>query len=250
MTYALGKLPARNAFKLWLGHYIDHTKLPKVPKHFGHIDDQIIWGVLGNDSVGNCVIAGAAHETMVYEYAVGRPMAPFTPENIIQQYSLLTGYDPSDPKTDLGTDAFAAAKWRQETGITDFVGNVHKITAFMGLKVGNLTELKLATYLFGACGLGIQLPNSAMDQFDNEEIWDVDLTSDIAGGHYVPVVGVNSRGNFVCVTWGRLQAMTPAFVSKYMDEGIAYYSSEYLNSKGATREGFNESQLLEDLAAL
>ena len=50
------------------------------------------------------------------------------------------------------------------------------------------------------------------------------------GGHYVPVIGRNSAGNFLVITWGRLHAATPEFVTKYMDEGIAYLSLEYLKN--------------------
>ncbi len=251
MQYKLGKSAAREgAIKLAFRDYVNHAALPYLPPVFGHVNPGIAWNVLGNDSVGDCVIAGAAHETMVFAHASYKPVPVFTADCVVKQYSQLTGYNPNDPNTDNGTDVQAAASWRKNTGIVDANGNAHKVKAYMALRAGNVRDVLEATYLFGACGVGIQIPQSAFDQFEDGRPWDVNHNSDNAGGHYVPVVGRNSRGNLICVTWGRLHAMTPAFLSAYMDEGVAYYSEEYLKADGRSPELFDDAQLNEALAAL
>ena len=65
-TLKLGKLPARkNAITIKFGDY--NTAVLKPPRATGHRDfitGDI--GMLGNDQYGDCVWAGAAHETMFW----------------------------------------------------------------------------------------------------------------------------------------------------------------------------------------
>ena len=122
--------------------------------------------------------------------------------------------------------------------------------AYLGLKVGDPDQLALAIYLFGATGIGIKFPNTAMDQFNAGKPWDVAASAKIEGGHYIPGVGRDVKGNFVIVTWGKVQLMTPRFYKKYCDECVAYVSAEALSTGGKTLEGFDLAQLQADLNAL
>jgi hypothetical protein len=72
----------------------------------------------------------------------------------------------------------------------------------------------------------------------------------IEGGHYIPGLGRDAKGNFVVVTWGKIQLMTPRFYKKYCDEVVAYVSEEALTTNGKTLEGFDLAQLKADLNAL
>ena len=45
--------------------------------------------------------------------------------------------------------------------------------AYLALTTGNPDQLALAIYLFGATGIGIKFPNTAMDQFNAGKPWDV-----------------------------------------------------------------------------
>ena len=57
-----------------LAKYVDKTVLPTPPDNFNHDTLIKIWGMLANDTVGDCVIAGADHETMVWtEEGSGKP---------------------------------------------------------------------------------------------------------------------------------------------------------------------------------
>jgi hypothetical protein len=63
------------------------------------------------------------------------------------------------------------------------------------------------------------------------------------------VVGRKANGNFVVITWGAYQEVTPAFLLKYVDEAIVYLSTEFLKGD-ATLEGFNLAALNADIVAL
>ena len=250
MSYRLGKKPARaGAVKFALTRYVDAAALPPVPAAFGH--DGLIgasdWLMLGNDRYGDCVWAGAAHETMMLAREAGNVVA-FTDAGVLADYAAVTGFDPALPQTDQGTDMQVAADYRRKTGVLDGGGKRHAIAAYLALEPGNLVHLYQAAYLFGAVGIGLQLPESAFDQTDRGEPWDVVAQAPNAGGHYVPLVGRGADGLHV-VTWGALQTMTEAFLKTYCDEAIAYVSQECLVAQKSP-EGFDYAALVRDLAAL
>lgn len=244
MTYKLGKLPARpGAVKLEFAKY---STLPTPPSKSGHWQLVQIWNMLGNDQYGDCVWAGAAHETMLWNREADKTVN-FTDQEVLSDYSKVTGFNPNDPNSDQGTDMQVAASYRKKTGITDGKTR-HKIGAYVAITPGNSTELKQAIWLFGAVGIGIQFPDYAMDEFIAGQSWHVKSGGSITGGHYIPAVGYDGRYIYV-VTWGKIQKMSWGFMRKYMDEGIAYISSEFLTN-GKSLDGFDLATLTQDLAQL
>ena len=247
-TYALGKLPARkDAIQLKFATYLQRAALPPIPAQFGHEDlETAPWQMLGNDKVGDCVLAGGGHETMLWNIEAGKSVE-FSQKNTLADYSAITGYNPDDPASDQGTDMELAAKYRRKTGLLDAAGKRHKVAAYLDLTPGDLTEHYAALYLFGAVGIGIKFPKSAMEQFNAGEPWDVVPGAELEGGHYIPLVA--KRDMLECVTWGRIQPMTEAFFNEYNDESVAYVSGETLHG-GKSLEGFNLRQLKADLAQI
>jgi len=249
MPFKLGKRPARaNAVKLKLGDYLKVAALPPLPAAFGHQDLISSWPMFGNDRYGDCVFAGAAHETMLLAKEAGN-LVSFTDANVLSDYSAVTGFDASDPSTDQGTDMQAAADYRRRTGIVDSAGTRHKIAAYLALEPGNVMHLYLAAYLFGAVGIGLVLPGSALDQAAQRQTWDVVAGSPPQGGHYVPLVGRRADGLLCAVSWGALQPMTEKFFTAFCDEAVAYVSTECLKNQKSP-EGFDYDALIGDLAAL
>lgn len=250
MRYKLGKRVARHAIALAFSDVFDASKLPVPPPVFGHESIGRQWGMLGNDEYGDCVFAGAAHETMVFAREGGNNTIGFSTFDVLQDYAAVTGFDPRNPDSDQGTDMQAAASYRRKTGVRDGVGVRHKIDAYLALQVGNWDQLMIAMYLFGAAGIGVQLPDSAEKQFDAHMPWTVVKGAQIEGGHYISGVGRNSHTEALVVTWGRLQAMSRDFYERFNDEGCAYVSLEILNAKGLSPEGYDQAGLRKYLASL
>lgn len=243
----LGKRPARKgSIKLRTGEYI--IRPITLPRSFGYINNRIDWQMLGNDVCGNCVVAGAAHETMLMNNAVGRGITPFDDHTVIAEYMSSSGWNGvQDDPSDIGLDMQEFASIRRKRGIKDSLGKTHKILAYTSI-VG-INELLQSCYMFGMAGVGIMLTQKAMEQFDRREPWTLDNdTSPVLGSHYLPCVGRNSHGHLVFITWGRLHAASPEFVYRYMDEAVAYISEEFLNSKGLTPRLFNLEKLKSDLS--
>jgi hypothetical protein len=248
-TLKTGKLPARTgAVKFAFGDFLHRAAAPVVPETFGHELAVGEWGMLGNDRVGNCVIAGGEHETMLWCSESKRSCPRFTDRTAIRDYSRIAGYVAGDPSTDQGTDMELAAKYRRKTGLRDTRGRLHKIGAYLALRPGDLAEHLLAAYMFGAVGVGFLFPEYAMGQFNAGQPWDAQGGPMPNDGHYVPLVAKRD-GNLVVVTWGKTQVVTPAFFAKYNDESVVYLSEEML-SHHRSPEGFALAELRQEIAAL
>jgi hypothetical protein len=229
-----------------LSTYLDWRKLPAVPHgDFGHSNLIDEWGMLANDKYGCCAWAGAAHQTALWT-AEGGDRAPFTDQAVLSDYSAATGFAPSDPATDNGTDVQQMARYWQQTGVVDANGERHKIVAYADLTPGDLRELWAATYLFQSVGLGFALPESAERQFAAGEPWDVVRGARIIGGHYVPCVG-RKGGKGLGVTWGKVQPFTADFYERFNNQGLVAFSEEMLIA-GHNIDGFDDELLREDLA--
>ena len=243
IRYKLGKKDASPPLGLRFGDVFKSEALPIPPAVFGHelLIAPDAWQMLGNDSVGDCTLCDAAHQTMLWSIEGSKP-ATFTAPGVIADYSAISGYNGTEA-TDTGCDMQDVANYRQKTGVIDANGVRHKIQSFASLKAGDLTQLAQAAYIFGAVSVGVQLPSSAESQFDAGQPWSVVPGDTNEGGHCITIVGRNSVGNFLLITWGRLQAATPAWLSAYMDEAICALSIEMLNAKGVSPEAYDLSTL-------
>ncbi len=197
--------------------------------------------MLGNDQEGDCFWAGACHESMMLHADAGSNIPMFTTRTAFHDY-----HDATGTSEDVGTDLLDGMHYRQKHGITDALGQRHKIDFYAALKPGDLHALDLAVYLFGAAGIGVQLPDSAEQQFNSMEVWSVEPGAEVIGGHYVPCVGRNSHGNYLIVSWGRLQAVDPEWIEEYMDQGAVIISKERLRATGLSPQGFNWAKLEDD----
>jgi hypothetical protein len=249
--FKLGKKPARpwaapgSSFRF--ASYADAAALPVPSAMFGHASLIAAWPMFANDRYGDCVWAGAAHETMLLTKEGGNAVS-FTDDNVLSDYAAVTGFMPDNPASDQGTDMQVAANYRRQTGIVDAAGRRHRIASFLAIEPGNMQDLLLASYMFVA-GVGLRLPSSALDQTGKGETWDVVEGSPIEGGHYVPLLGRQADGLLVFVSWGAVQLATERFVQTFCDEAMAILSQEDLvNDKSP--DGFDLATLRADLARL
>lgn len=204
------------------------------------------WGLMGNDSVGDCTCADVAHSLMLYTGLGKGPFTMPTAQDTLKLYSAITGYNPSDPNTDQGADMVTVAKYIKDTG---FLG--HKIDDFGVLDPSNLDSVLWSVHLFGTCKIGIQVPSFAMDQFDNNQPWDyTGQPYTIEGGHDIPIFQYQAAVGgplFYVLTWGKLQPMTFAFYKQFCMEAIAPVSADFCYATGMAPSGFDLPTLLSDL---
>lgn len=228
---------------LQLGKYLTPA-LPAPPPAVDWTKGQASWGMMLNDKLGDCTIAGAAHAIQVWTVNNGGIVTVPDP-TVEQYYEKWDGYVPGDPNTDHGgVELDVLNDWRQN----GLAGNV--LTAFADPLVKNLTEVRQSISLFGGVYIGLSLPITAQTQ----DVWDVvknggaNARPGSWGGHCVFVPKYDKNG-FTCITWGQLKTMTLAFWTKYCDEAHALLSPAWIN-QNKSPAGFNMAQLQADLGAI
>jgi hypothetical protein len=170
-----------------------------------------------------------------------------TLDQVLAMYAVICpGFQPTDPPTnDNGAAITDALNYMVTTGLAG-----EKIQAWAQIDQANQTAVKQAIYLFGSINIGVNLPNSAMDQTNAGEAWNV-LSDDggIAGGHCACVMGYGSVG-LTCITWGQLQQMSWSWFSTYCDESYAELAEDWIGTSGTAPNALNLAALQADLQAL
>ena len=229
---------------LMLAKYI--SSLPAAPVAKDWTKGLTTWGMMHNDTLGDCTIAGVAHAVQVWSANTGKETT-ISDREVLHYYEKWDGYNPKDPSTDNGgIELDVLNDWKKQ-GF-----DKHKLLAFADPAVSNLEEIRQAISLFGGVYIGLRLPVTAQQQVG--KIWDVvphggaHATPGSWGGHAVFVPKYDAT-TFTCITWGQLQPMTVAFWEKYVDEAHALLSHDWLETKGSPA-GFNLAELQADLAQI
>ncbi|MFF5029256.1 hypothetical protein ACFY2J_34235 [Streptomyces collinus] len=222
----LGKLPAQPARPQLRLSPVLAERLAAPPAAADWQSDSITWPMYGNATIGDCTCAGVGH--MVNQltfYGSGVEKLP-AEKSVIDMYSAITGYDPAKPGSDTGAYCQDVLAYWRKTGLEG-----HRIVAYASLDVSNLNEVRQAIALFGTVYVGLTVPDSAMEQFNAGEPWDVVKGSRPEGGHCV-IVGAYDRGTFGLVTWGTETTMTEAFWRAYVDEAWVVLDADGLKAAG------------------
>jgi hypothetical protein len=179
----------------------------------------ISFPVYQNDKIGDCAIAGPAHEMQLWSYVGRGKLFTATDRSVVEAYSAVSGYDPSTGENDDGCVLQDVLDYWRKTGIAG-----QRILLFASVDVSRDDEVDAAIEQFGSLLLGLRLPVTASQQLDEGKPWDfVSSSRDGApgswGGHCVSVGAFDrDRGVRSCVTWGAVQEMTTAFWRYYVDE--------------------------------
>ena len=167
----------------------------------------------GNDKLGDCVIAGRAHQTLRFEEYEQKTAIPIADSDVTTEYFKESG------GADSGLNMLNSLNaWR--TG-WKAASNVYNIYAYAKVDVSNQNEVMAACYLLNGLYIGILLPISAQTQ----SIWDIVPDSNPNGnpgswgGHCIYIVAYDNDG-LTCMTWGKRQKMTWPFFMKYCDEAF------------------------------
>lgn len=243
----LGKGPARQG-RLRLAAYFK-PDLPPAPEAVDWTAGLTSWGMMGNDSHGDCVFAAGAHAIQTWTLNAGLPAQPGAERTmsvaaVLSYYSRWAGYVPGDPTTDNGfVIVDFLSLWK-----ADAYGGV-LLDGFVDPDPANQEHIKQAVALFGGVDIGLRLPVA----WQSMDVWDVVEGADGApgswGGHSVWVPAYNAQGP-VCVTWGALKQITWAAWLRYCDEAHVIVSPAWLNKEGRSACGLDYEALRLDARAL
>ena len=243
----LGKLaPKVHPKTLLFSKYLkaDAPPLPPQKVYWEYKVPADAWQMFGNDDIGDCTCACIAHMLMLVTAHTGSMVTPALAD-VIKVYSAVTGYDPSTGANDNGAAITDILEYWRTVGIAG-----HKILGWAQIDQTNKVAMRTAIYLFGGVDIGFNVPQSAMDQFQAGEPWDVVPDSPIEGGHSVPNFGDGADGE-TCVTWAKLQQMSNQFLQTYCDEAYAVVTQDWIDQKsGLAPSHLDVDALIADLAAL
>lgn len=216
--FKLGKAPARrDSRNLKLKAILRGPVETPVEYDFDASHSGVPTPVFANDRLGDCVIAGRAHQTLRFELVEQRRLIAITDGEVVREYFIETG------GRDTGLVVLDSLnRWRKRGWLAG--GDRYFITAFAEIDRSTPSEVMRTVFTDLGVGLGLRLPRTAQREFEAGTEWGTTTGPGSApnswGGHYVYLTGYTKLGP-TCVTWGRKQRMTWGFFRKYADEAYA-----------------------------
>lgn len=249
MPYCLGRLPEDPSKpRLTLAPHLRATVAapPAAVNWYGRV---LNWGVLGNNIWGDCVCAGNGHIIEQQTALGGGDETIVTDVEVLAEYSRVTGFDPNAGAPGQNpTDNGALI----QDGLADLRKNGlagEKIAAYARINQADVTEVKTALAELGALSLGVNLPQSALDQFDAGQPWTVSGNATIVGGHCVTCFGYDADYVYL-VSWGRVAPATWEWMAAYCVEAWAVVSPMWAGAGGKDPEGVDLYSLGAEFATL
>lgn len=269
MKFKLGRKPVRNTLASFMRSHVMTRALNALGAPPAVSPDWVTavmrtgatdWGMFGNDQYGDCVIADCAHQEMLRTANDGTIWIP-KQIDVLALYAYFQGYkgDPSNlqaieaylANNDNGCNELDVITYLTKTG---WLGR--KLDGSANLDPKNLDQIKWAVCIFGASRLGLNLPDSAQSQFESGQPWEPVVSAQLDGGHDVPIVKYDGV-YFYAVTWGKLQPVTPAFLTAqyadgtpYLEEAHAELAFDWVNAAGTCPAKLDLAQLVADLSSI
>jgi hypothetical protein len=212
------------------------------------------WGMLMNDTLGDCGEAMACHGIEAMRAIEGEAHVQFVDEDAERLYEHVGGYVPGDPDTDQGTDNKVLSQYWKNPGIYCQANKTrHKAPVSVYVDPSQLALTQLAIYEFMVCFRAVGLPMTAQKQTASGEweLVDPKLKGDSAVGswgyHDIPLRSYDQNGLLV-VTWGSELVEDNDFDHAYAVQGFFVLTHDQLGQKSRTINGVDWSKLLADAA--
>lgn len=225
--YAAGPLPTAPA----------SVAVPTVPNP----GDGTEWGMLGNDTKGDCGIAGLEHGFMADSSILGvkNPSFPTAAQ-------ALNYYATYDKGQDIGVvlSQYLAYVKDQFQG---YYGE--QVAAYAPVNVQDINTLHFTIDAYGFAYTGIAVYRQMEADFGNGQPWTLNsITGGIAGGHCIPIVGYDSNYLYA-ITWGGVQPIAYPAWARIASEAWAVITRTQVQA-GNDGRGINLAALKSDLALL
>jgi len=242
-TYRFGKHPPKLDYRtLRFKNYLT-PEIPIPPdscdvldvvyKNLKIADPKVLFPMDGNDTLGDCTIAGLAHAETMYRGMIDKKQI-MPKDAVIKLYMRLTG------GMDSGLNELDVLNyWRRNAVSGD------KIIAYASIDQKNHLHVKQAINIFGGLYLGFQVQQNCVEDFDARKTWTpAPLTKD---GHAVFAVAYDPD-TVTVLTWGDTQKGTWAWWDECVDEAYVILPPEAKDRIFA--KGFKVDQLEADLQAI
>lgn len=197
------------------------------------------WGMMLNDSEGDCVYAAGGHSIMGWTSNANTVYVP--PDADIQTGYESTGFVPGNPATDNGTVITQMLQYWRDTGLSG-----HKIVGWAEFEPSNPDDVKFVIANFGLAFVGCQIRQADMNNFDSGNVWTPD-NGPVLGGHGVILTDYDDSTVSI-VTWGKRIQSTWDWIKQNVDEAYAPLTADWINQqKQSSPSGLTIGQLQMDL---
>ena len=240
-SFRFGKSPRKSDFRtLRLMTYLTgavappppfYDVLPLVYNALGENKPAVLFPMDGNDTLGDCTIAGVAHAITVWNGLVGKREVMAQAE-VIKLYLHLTG------GVDSGLYELDVLNYWRQTLVDG-----ESILAFASVDPRNHDHIKQAIRLFGGAYLGFHVQQDCLADFEAGRPWTPGPLT--LHGHCVLATGYDEEGLTV-LTWGAVQKATWDWLDVCVDEAYAILPPQAKDP--AFAPGFDIDQLTADLS--
>lgn len=240
---------------LRLRDYLRSSALPNPPASCDFSTQALpaLRDIMGNDNVGDCVIAARYHGVGTLTGNAGA-LFHATLAQVLGDYSAITGYNAADPSTDQGTDEVTANNWYLAHGFADGT----RPLGYLLIDATNWLEVMTACWIFeGGLDPCMELADAWINPFPSTDdyVWDA-APGDPDNGHCVESIGYDKVRGLRVDSWALFGWVTPAGLAARAT--IAGNGSLYLCvspdqiAKGATKDphGLAWADLIADFDAL
>ena len=196
------------------------------------------WGVLGNDTYGNCGVCGIEHGLMAAAADTGEAEQFPAAQDCVSYYLAYDG----------GQDnGVVLSQFLAYVRANGYYG--HAVQAYAPVAVQDVPTLKFATWAYDFAYLGIRVTQAMMDAFTAGQPWTAATAQgDTLGGHCVPAVGYDDQ-YLTVVTWGKLQQVAWPAWHAIGEEAWALICGEQAAAK-SDGHGLSLAALQADLSRL
>jgi hypothetical protein len=230
-----GRKPAQFPAALHdLTHYVAGS-LPKAPASMA-VPEVSTWEMLGNDTYGDCGVAGLEHLLMAAAADTGEQETFASDQQAVDYYLKYTG------GVDEGVVLSEYLTYVRRHG---YYGKTVK--AFAPVSVHDLPSLQTAMWLYDGVYTGIAVTQAMMNAFGQGQPWTLEMAQqEQIGGHCIPLIGFDGKYVYA-VTWGGVQAIEYPAWHAMSSEAWAVISGELGNGDG---HGIDLAALKADLDKL
>lgn len=243
MTFRFGKLPGKIPVGLRDLTFYASGALPKAPASVAvpavtASSDGTPWGVLGNDTKGDCGVAGIDHGFMCDASIAGIAEQFPSADDVVSYYLAYTGGQDSGVVL---SDFLAYVRKNQFYG--------HTIAGYAPIAVQDVPTLNFVVDAYGFAYTGITVSAAMMEAFREGKPWTLaEVLSEPVGGHCIPICGYDSDYLYA-VTWGKVQPVSYSAWHYIGDEAWAVIPGEFV-SRGGDMRGVSLDALNADLSKL
>lgn len=235
-----GRLPGQVPVGLRDLTYYAAGPLPKPPASVA-VPAVAAWGMLGNDTYGDCGVAGLEHGFETAAADTAQPETFPSDQQCVEYYLTYTGGQ------DSGVVLSQFLAYVRQDG---YYG--HSVQAYAPVAVHDIPTLQFAVDAYDFAYTGINVTQAMMNAVQGNPPWPAwtlqDTQGDVIGGHCVPIVAYDDQFLTV-VTWGQAQQITYPAWHAMSDEAWAVLVGEDVTAK-ADGHGISLPALEADLNKL